>query len=421
MRLFDPLFRDDGAGTGALGAFFVREAHADFRAQLMASLSLNDQAKLLVAGQPGCGKTTLLLTVLDDLRADGRVAAFVDLESDTSVQDLALTEIHIAACVELIRQISARGLPIHDPTLQRGIDWLALVGSQSAQPTPSGVADAFASILRAARDNAALRRVVRESSGQEGVPDPGLMLQGLLGDLSSHEPSHRPVVIFDGLDKLPPARAREVFLGAKIKPMASMPGTTILTIPLSMVYEPDYAILTEQYHNADSAVLPAVRAFELDEQRNVRESREGRGVLGKIVRTRVSSIDAALVDEDAIDRAIESTCGNIRELARLIQASIVKATVQQASQIKRHHVEAAIEDQRETFRRAYQPKFLPVLQRIRDVHELDNVDDVARMLLYGLWAMELRNGQAWYLLPGPVQMLLRQLERSARAGDLAKS
>jgi hypothetical protein len=54
------------------------------------------------------------------------------------------------------------------------------------------------------------------------------------------------------------------------------------------------------------------------------------------------------------------------------------------SYIEEQDVSAAIADQRESYRRAYQPRFLPALRRVRAECALDNSDDVGKLLLHGL-------------------------------------
>src|SRR5262249_20368854 len=129
---------------------------------------------------------------------------------------------------------------------------------------PSGdlevVAAAFQRQLSTVHQSKALRDELRDRIKHGASVDPQDLVMMLLCDLASL----RPVVILDGLDKLPPQQARETFLDPKTKPMAKMPGAAVLTIPLSIVYEPTFNVLGERYNNAGSAVLPAVRPWELD-------------------------------------------------------------------------------------------------------------------------------------------------------------
>jgi len=90
----------------------------------------------------------------------------------------------------------------------------------------------------------------------------------------------------------------------------------------------------------------------------------------------------------------------------------VKTVIRRGEEVDRQDVEAAIADQRESYRRAFQPRFLPVLTKVRESHKLDNTDDVGKLLLYGLWVVEYRNDEAWYSLPVAVEDLLRRLEKA---------
>ena len=410
-RVFDPIYQPRQDAAGGPGASYVPETHEGYRKQLDAALDLNDNAKLLVAGQPGCGKTTLLLSMADALRQEGRVVAFVDLEAQTAVQDLDSVEMYLAALAELLSEAKRSQGSLSADTLRDCQAWLAKL-----QPDAeiSIEADAVAISLRRqlsiVRSDSALRDEMRLLVKQGSQDDPFVFLCRVLQDLAVR----RPVVILDGLDKLPPSRASQTFLDHKKKPMAEAPGAAILTIPLSVVYEPTFNVLSGRYNNADSAVLPAVRLWDFDAKECHRAPSEtGFNILRKIVSARVDPIDPKIVMPDAVNRAIIGSGGNIRELARLMQSSVIKAHVRRASFIELMDIEAAIADQRESFRRAYDPRFLPLLQRVRDECRLDDSSDVAKQLLYGLWVIEYRNGNAWYSLPEPVGQLLRHLERTA--------
>lgn len=408
-RVFDPIYRPSGADDGgSVSGFYVADAHEEFRRQLEAALLVNDHAKLLVAGQLGCGKTTLLHELVRGLRAQGRLAVFVDLEVEAAVQDLGLVEVHLAAAMETLRAADREALTVSAEHLNSCAAWVERAGGPQREATAAALADAMQQILVAARDNPDVRRTLREMVRPGEDSDPHHLLERLLESLADR----RPVVVLDGLDKVAPDRAREFFLGDKRKPMADAPGTAILTIPLSLVYEPSFNVLGERYNNADSAVLPAIRLYEFDAGRRLRtRSERGFSLLRRVVEMRAEPVAPGALMDDAVERLIEGSGGNIRELARLTQAAVVKAVVRRGEFVERQDVEAAIADRRESFRRAYDPRFLKVLKTVREEFRLDNEDDVAKVLLYGLWVMEYRNGISWYCLPVPVEQLLDQLAR----------
>jgi hypothetical protein len=408
-RVFDPIYQPRQSDDDGPGDSYVPETHEGYRRQLEAALDLNDNVKLLVAGQPGCGKTTLLLSLTAAMRREGRVVAFVDLEAQTAVQDLDSVEMYLAALAELLEQPQ---VGLQDETRQSCRACLAkLLRLEELTDEPPSLVAALRRLLSMVRADRTLRDEMRVSMKPGTEDDPFVLLCRVLQDLAEQ----RPVVILDGLDKLPPEGARRTFLGDKKKPMAEAPGAAILTIPLSLVYEPTFNVLSERYNNADSAVLPAVRLWDFDPQTQRRtRSEKGIEILRRILSARVDPIDAGIVMPEAVDRAIVGSGGNIRELARLMQASVVKAHVRRGSFIELQDIEAAIADQRESFRRAYDPAFHPLLLRVRSEHRLDESSDAAKQLLYGLWVIEYRNGSAWYSLPEPVEQLLAQMERATR-------
>lgn len=410
-RVFDPIYQPRQDAADGPGASYVPETHEDYRRQLDAALDLNDSAKLLVAGQPGCGKTTLLLSVAQTLRKQGRIVAFVDLEAQTAVQDFDSVEMHLAALSEVLAEAERSGAKVSPETLQACRAWLDRVESREDTPAePRSIIASLRRQLSLVRGDSGLREEMRQIVREVREDELFDCLSQALQDLADR----RPVVILDGLDKLPPVRAGETFLNDKKKPMAEANGAAILTIPLSVVYEPTFNLLSERYNNAHNAVLPAVRLWDFDAT-NRRRTRSEKGVeiLRKIVSARVNPVDPNVVMPDAMERAIVGSGGNIRELARLMQSAVVKAHVRLGSFIETMDIEAAIADRRESFRRAFDPLFLPLLQRVRTEYQLDESSNVAKQLLYGLWVIEYRNGSAWYSLPEPVEQLLRQMERAS--------
>lgn len=366
-----------------------------------------------MAGQPGCGKTTLLLSLAGALREAGRLVVFVDMELATAVHALGAAEMHLAVLAGILAEAEREHRVIPGEVVERRRRWLQGLTDDRDLPTePAALAQRLLSFLSALRSDAGLRAELRSQVSKGGDKDPLSLVSPLLDALAEA----RPVLILDGLDKLPPEPAREYFLIKERKPMADAACAAILTVPLSVVYEPDFNVLRDGYLNAESAVLPALRLHSLvkaDGSQLRKHSPEGLALLRRIVceRVKAAQVEAGLIEDEAIDLVIEGSGGNLRELARLMQASIVKAVVHEAPQVARSHVEEAIADQRESFGRVLEERFLPALRRVRDDYQLDNTDQIGKLLLYGLWVVEYRNGTVWYDLPLPVRRLLERRER----------
>ena len=408
-QVFDPIYRPYEDAEDGPGGSYVPEAHEDYRTSLTSTLELNDNVKWLVAGQPGCGKTTLLLSIAQHLRRQGRLVVFVDLESLVAVQDLSWIELHVAIMFELLAEADRREVQLPASTLARLSAWIERVHVRGrVEADARSVQTTLQHFLSTARKAKDLRDQLREQVKNINE-EPLDFLRQMLLDVGAH----RPIVMVDGVDKLPPEQARDKFLKDDEKPpLEDTPGATVLTIPISLVYEPAFNLLSEHYNNADSAVLAAVRLYDFDGASRKRyRSEKGLELLHRVVRARIDNIDPDIISAPAVDRAIIGSGGNMRELARLLQASVVKAHVRKATFLDEEHVAAAIADRRESYRRALSPEFRPVLEKVQKEYRLEGPGDVTRQLLYGLWVMEYRNGEAWYSLPDPVEQLLKSLER----------
>lgn len=378
---------------------YVPTVHEDFRRQLEKQLLLNEHTKLLLAGQPGCGKTTLLLHMAHELRCEGRLVALIGLETLTAVQDLGSAEIHMAAVAELLSQAGKTGISLPQSTLA-GCRRLLEAASGSTAEEPQALSRQLSRFLLKLRDLPELRQSFRSQLDQQEMLH---LLSTLLTDLKPHH----PIIILDGLDKLAPEPAREALLRKQTRPMVDLPGATILTIPLSLVYEPAFNVLGEWYNNSDNAVLPAVGLYDFNcDTRKRTLSQRGFGVLRQVIEARTSPIEPGLILPDAAEKAILGSGGNLRELVRLIQSSIIKAAVRESEFIELVDMEQVLIDQRESFRRASQPRFLPVLRKIRDEAQLNDTGNIGRLLLHGLWALEYRDDSAWHCLRMPVEQML---------------
>src|SRR5262249_21340339 len=160
---------------------------------------------------------TLLLRIAAELREAKRLAALVDLEVTTSVQDLGLAELHIAVTAEVLREATRVGLPLPDATRQILQDWISPLSNLPAGSDPPALADAMNGILASARDSVDLRRELRALVRE--ARDPYRVLTATLEAFADYQ----PVIILDGLDKMPPELARGFFIGNAQKPMADAP------------------------------------------------------------------------------------------------------------------------------------------------------------------------------------------------------
>src|SRR5260221_528662 len=95
--------------TAPVGAFYVQEARKEYREALLRQLELRPAAKLLVAGQKGGGKSTLLQKLAEELRERlHRLVVFQDLVSLVPIEDPTSLEVNLAALAGLFEEAGQR-------------------------------------------------------------------------------------------------------------------------------------------------------------------------------------------------------------------------------------------------------------------------------------------------------------------------
>jgi len=215
----------------------------------------------------------------------------------------------------------------------------------------------------------------------------------------------RLLLLVDGLDKIYDlSQARDLFLNpALLQPSAQI----VYTLPLALIHQPDFQQARLSYDLA--VVLPNIAV-------RTREGKPwppGQEMLTQVLYRRM---EATLLTEEAATYLSEMSGGVLRELMLLTRTSILRARREHGDQgpVAYAHVQAAVEEVKNTFRRTLTWQDYPALRRLRETKDLQSLDPtVASRLLHGMAILEY-NGQNWWDVHPIVGLLLDTADDESR-------
>ncbi len=365
--------------------------------------------KVLFSGPRGSGKTTELQHLVQEMQ-DSHFVAFIQGEDLLALEDVAPQDVLVGMGLALYEQVRALQPP--NPALQQAAEdlrywWTESILEEQVEDDRVGISlDWSLGFIRFGaqwQSSPAARAVVRrrvESRLSELLEK----LNHLLA-LLTEATGKRMLILVDGLDKIYDLnQASNLFLSPTLlQPKAQI----VYTLPLALIYRPDFH---QARHSFDLAVvLPNIAV-------RTREGAPwppGRRMLREVLYRR---IDPALLESDAAEYAIEMSGGVLRELMLLMRTSILRARreVGDEGAIQQRHVQQAVEEVKNTYRRTLTWKDYPALRRVRETKDLRVLEpeDAAR-LLHGLAILEY-NGQNWWDVHPIAGLLLDEAEDEAR-------
>lgn len=361
----------------------------------------DEYTKVLFTGPRGSGKTTELQHLIQEMQ-DTHFVVFVQGENLFSLGDVAYQDVLVSLGLALYEAVSReQGI---SPGLQDAVDnlrywWEQRVVEELAEGEREGASLGLnLGILRFGyqwQSSPTFRSVIRRQV-ETRLSELLERLNHLLGALREVT-GKRLLLLVDGLDKVYDlTQARDLFLTqALLLPEAQI----VYTIPLALIHQPDFQQARLSYNQA--VVLPNIAV-------RTREGAPwppGREMLIQVLHRRM---EAALLTEEAAVYLAEMSGGVLRELMLLTRTSILRAWREHGGHgpVERHHVRAAVEEVKNTYRRTLTWQDYPALRRLRETKDLQSLEPaVASRLLHGMAILEY-NGQNWWDVHPIVGLLL---------------
>lgn len=353
----------------------------------------NLAGKWLVTGHKGIGKTTELRYLLNKFR-ETHFPVLIDAAEELNLGSLEALDLLLLVGKRFYEEswihISA------DETKKFITDLvLFIIGTESVRKDIAENKDNLSSnevLLKILYDF--VLRLGGKSSDEErnnlraqlGAFYPTLVekLNRLLRLISADIAPRIPVIAIDGLDRLAPAIARDLFLREEM--LRQLDCKAIYTFPLSLRYSPDFNQLCQSFENQETALLNYT-TFTREGQ----SYESGRAALREMVLQR---IDQALIDKAALERLVELSGGIPRELFYLARDACTFALLDEAASISLEHIDQAAQQYCSVFSRMLTKEDLSELCQIYHDHRVQSSPQ-RDLLTHKGALLEYENGHSW--------------------------
>lgn len=334
-----------------LDALFVetgdaRDAEQSVRQTIRSALDDDSPQRLLLCGHRGCGKSTELAKLVEELGAGWLCVTFSIVEDLPPVGVLA-EEILLAIAHRLVQAAATEKLQAldTDPRIKAIDEWFRAITKTETRnressveanaATEIGTGGLLAGLFKVStRISSDLKyRGTAETSVVEEVRKrPADLIEQINRLVESiqealHPSGRRLIIIVEDLDKLSIADAHGIFI-QNGQMLANIRAHIIYTIPIFTFTTPDADAMRALFDDVFS--LPMIKVC----QPGGAKVEEGFAVIRKIVDRR---IDPGALERDALELLIEKTGGVLRHIFEVLQ-TVTSMTRLRVLPIRREHI-----------------------------------------------------------------------------------
>ncbi|MBL8190192.1 MAG: ATP-binding protein [Acidobacteria bacterium] len=374
----------------------------------------------LVSGHRGCGKSTELFQLQDQLRKDGYFVVYFDVEDVLDLADIRYQDVLVAITKAIEKELSDAKIEI-DAGLRENLDqWFAekiLISEQKVEgeaslKTEFGIdsklpllARALAMVTSHLKASSNRRSEIRRRLDNE-LGDFIERLNVFIGNarnLARDGNFHDLVVIVDGLEKMhyreEDGTSNQAVLFIRHADQLKSPDCHIIyTLPIFLAFNVNLG----HAYSDELVILPMVN----------QNNEEGINALHQVVSSRVA-IEDVFENPASVNQLIAMCGGSVRDLLRLVRLSADNFP----DKISDDDVEDAIRRMAKEFDRILRDEDLPTLARISKTQRLSGEQSENRLLNLRL-VHEYENGERWADVHPMVRKLTRMREFLAENSDL---
>lgn len=379
--------------------------------------------KLLFASHPGAGKTTEINFLMDRARDDFLVVYF-SVRDELDIATLTSVDLILALMEKLYRLGMKNGLIKDARVIEPVRNWLGDFVPKSfgndeknefvanTNPQVSILLNQVVAILAKMKESflysyesaTTFRQAIRPRLA-ELRNYCNLVITEIKHNLAKITPSRQLLIIVDDTDKLDLNVARELFI-KQTAILSNIQASIIYTVPLYLIHSPDLHRLESYF---DTLTLPMIKTCTIEGM----PFDEGREILKNIVLRRLAS---HLIDEEALDLAIEKTGGILRDLLRVIQHASEYARFAKDEKITVEAVRSSLDRLKTTYSTSVYGRdgisTDDLYTKLREVKKAPNgrvpVDERLQLLLYTQAVIQY-NGRGWYDLHPLMWEILQEM------------
>jgi len=399
--------------------------------------NVDENTKLLLAGHVGCGKSTELVKLADEMKDSFFTVPF-DVLAECNPSHVPVEDVLVVTMERVLSACKEAGLEAEmgsaDKTLQEIHRWFAEELHIDETEREAGVeaeagVDASGSWFGRAlgllakvkgsirRAEKGIHRMTQEEPRRLGalVVRCNLLLKEAKQVL--HTRGRRLLVVVEGLDKINLTDSRRIFLQQPTV-LADLDTSLICTVPIFLRHSPQTGAMDAYFECVD---LPMIKVQDFDGS----PCEEGRRIVSEIIHRRVAS---SLVEPDALTMLIDKSGGVLRDVfaALIIAAEAAESLSERGQQepvIRSDNVRYALNRRKNEYARSISVLDLPegwqleigeLYDRLRELagEPVRNVpsDNATRVLLWARAILEY-NGEQWYCVHPLVRELLEVMKR----------
>lgn len=384
-------------------SFYVErtdEPLGELRVHLMSAPTGTD--KTLLAGHRGTGKST----ELNRLAADPEVQAHYEVVSFSVKDSLELTDVdHVDLLFTMVARtyeaLSSDGAPLElkPETVQALEGWRSRVVERMEEVSKGAAADLSAGNGGLSgffgKFGVRLRyeRTTREVARQVIQPRIGEFI-GHLSDffvevqlaLKAHK-GKRLLLLIEDLDKLSDIRMAEALFFDTGPYLVQPPVRIVYTVPIALHYSKKFAQIANRF--GESVLVPNVRL--VSHETGGEPYQEGLDTMHAFVKQRM---DASLIEDDAMEQAVQLGGGLFQQTQRLMQKACTKAVGRKMSMLSAAEVRDAASDLRAELERGLKSDDIRILHEVHETRQT-SADEASLQLLHYLHLVEYRNSERW--------------------------
>ncbi|MCF6278684.1 MAG: hypothetical protein L3J16_08050 [Anaerolineales bacterium] len=345
--------------------------------------------KFFFSGHRGCGKSTELLHLLGDPEIQKKYWPInFSIRQDADIIDLDFRDVLLAIGGRLFREYRSSGGELPNQLLKELDSWKGKIEQEIETIAGGRVSTEIGAGIDSFFINAGLRMKLEPATRIEIRQTFEKDITGLIAVINAIaraiyvKERRYPLVLIDDMDKPELEKARAIFHDRR-EIMTQPDCAIVYTVSSALFYSKEFDAIRDQ-----AVFLPNINLYR---QADEGLSQQGYDTLRKCIDLRMSP---HLIEDEAIDLAIQYSGGVFREMARIMRTSIGRARRRQAQVIELEDVESSATEIRNEYRRILDREDIKLLQTIHKTKRLVFTDRL-RPLLQLLAILEYRDGDNW--------------------------